>query len=104
MLMRVIINPKRIPDHKEKLYLRRLFRVSLSGKCFKGNYGKRKIAASQTYVRKNREATERITTENGVLLRINRSIQVEGAFGVLLASGANRPKTSGNFSQFQSEK
>lgn len=52
-------------------------------KCFKGSYENRKIGVSQVYARQNREATERITTEEGILLRMNRSIQVEGAFGVL---------------------
>ena len=52
-------------------------------KCFNGSYNNRKIVISQTYARQNREATERITTEEGILLRMNRSIQVEGAFGVL---------------------
>ena len=33
--------------------------------------------------RQKAEATERITTDEGNLLRQNRSIQVEGAFGVL---------------------
>lgn len=52
-------------------------------KCFKGNYENRKVSVSRTYARQNREATERITTEEGNLLRTNRTIQVEGAFGVL---------------------
>ena len=34
-------------------------------------------------MRLKREATERINTEKGIILRQNRSIQVEGAFGVL---------------------
>ena len=34
-------------------------------------------------VRQKTEATDRITTKEGILLRTNRSIQVEGAFGVL---------------------
>ena len=38
---------------------------------------------SQTMRRLKREATERINTERGSILRQNRSIQVEGAFGVL---------------------
>lgn len=59
-------------------------------KCFKGKYENREIAVSQTYIRQNREATERITTENGILLRINRSIQVEGAFGVIKQNFAFR--------------
>ena len=33
--------------------------------------------------RQKAEATKRITTEEGILLRMNRSIQVEGAFGVI---------------------
>ena len=33
--------------------------------------------------RQKSEATERITTDEGNILRQNRSIQVEGAFGVL---------------------
>lgn len=51
--------------------------------CFKGQYENRKISLSQTMVRQKREATERITTDEGIVLRMNRSIQVEGAFGVL---------------------
>ena len=38
---------------------------------------------SQTMARQKREAAERIMTKEGILLRMNRSIQVEGAFGVL---------------------
>ena len=38
---------------------------------------------SQTMRRLKREASERINTERGMILRQNRSIQVEGAFGVL---------------------
>lgn len=52
-------------------------------KCFKGTYENRKISLSQTMARQKREATERIRTDEGILLRINRSIQVEGAFGVI---------------------
>ena len=33
--------------------------------------------------RQKREAAERIATDEGIVLRMNRSIQVEGAFGVL---------------------
>lgn len=52
-------------------------------KCFKGKYENRKITISQNFIRQKREATERITTEEGIQLRVNRSIQVEGAFGVI---------------------
>lgn len=51
--------------------------------CFKGRYENRKISLSQTMARQKREAVERITTDEGIILRMNRSIQVEGAFGVL---------------------
>lgn len=33
--------------------------------------------------RQKKEATERITTNEGIILRMNRTIQVEGAFGVI---------------------
>lgn len=52
-------------------------------KCYKGKYNNRKIGFSKTMVRQKAEATERIKTREGILLRMNRSIQVEGAFGVL---------------------
>ncbi len=52
-------------------------------KCFKGAYENRKVKISHTFARQKREATNRITTDYGIQLRINRSIQVEGAFGVL---------------------
>lgn len=52
-------------------------------KCFKGKYENRKISVSQNFARQKREATERINTPEGIQLRVNRSIQVEGAFGVI---------------------
>lgn len=52
-------------------------------KCYKGKYENRKISFSKTMARQKAEATERITTEDGITLRQNRSIQVEGAFGVI---------------------
>ena len=52
-------------------------------KCFKGKYENRKISLSQTFARQKREASERINTPEGIQLRVNRSIQVEGAFGVI---------------------
>ena len=45
--------------------------------------GNRKMRLSKTFLRQRRESMERITSPTGVLLRINRSIQVEGAFGVI---------------------
>jgi hypothetical protein len=43
----------------------------------------KRLYVSKTFLRQRAEAQERITSEQGVLLRMNRSIQVEGAFGVL---------------------
>ena len=37
--------------------------------------------------RQKAEATERITTDEGKILRMNRSIQVEGAFGIIKQDG-----------------
>ena len=52
-------------------------------KCYKGKYENRKVSFSKTMARQKAEATERITADEGNILRQNRSIQVEGAFGVL---------------------
>ena len=41
------------------------------------------LHVSKNFLRQREEMESRITGEEGVLLRINRSIQVEGAFGVL---------------------
>lgn len=70
-------------------------------KCTKAK-GNRKIQVSKVFV-KNREISyKNITTEFGIKLRINRSIQVEGAFGILksdyefnrfLTRGKNSVKT-----------
>jgi hypothetical protein len=43
----------------------------------------KRFHVSKTFIRQRSEAEARITSEEGILLRINRSIQVEGAFGVL---------------------
>lgn len=45
--------------------------------------GNRKLQLSKEFLRQRKQSHQRITTELGTLLRINRSIQVEGAFGVL---------------------
>ncbi len=52
-------------------------------KSFKGKYENRKIAFSPIMARQKQKATERIKTDEGILLRMNRSMQVEGAFGVI---------------------
>lgn len=43
----------------------------------------RRIRVSHKLNAQNKKATELITSEQGILLRMNRSIQVEGAFGVI---------------------
>ena len=43
----------------------------------------KRLYVSKTFLRQREEAEARITSEEGILLRVNRSIQVEGAFGVL---------------------
>ena len=45
--------------------------------------GDREIRTSQKLNEQNRKAYELITSEEGIKLRMNRSIQVEGAFGVI---------------------
>ncbi|MGE4273340.1 MAG: IS1182 family transposase [Desulfitobacterium sp.] len=52
----------------------------------------RKMQVSKTFVEKRQISYENITSEEGILLRVNRSIQVEGAFGVL--------KNDYNFNRF----
>ena len=56
--------------------------------CIKGNNCKTPIEerskvlqVSKTFVQKRREDLERILSDEGILLRINRSIQAEGSFG-----------------------
>ncbi|MFL0248776.1 IS1182 family transposase [Candidatus Clostridium stratigraminis] len=51
-------------------------------RCTKAQ-GNRKMQVSKTFVEKRRISLENITSPEGVILRVNRSIQVEGAFGVL---------------------
>lgn len=51
--------------------------------CFKGRYENRKIRISQTMARQKEKAERLISSNEGIILRMNRSIQVEGAFGVL---------------------
>ena len=50
--------------------------------CHTSQYDRR-IRVSHKLNEQNRKATERITSDEGILLRMNRSIQVEGAFGVI---------------------
>jgi len=64
-------------------------------KCTKAK-GNRKMQVSKTFVEKREVSYKNITTEKGTQLRMNRSIQVEGAFGVLKSDyGFNRFLTRG---------
>ena len=45
--------------------------------------GNRKMQVSKNFVAQREESLKRITSEKGILLRMNRSIQSEGAFGVI---------------------
>lgn len=70
-------------------------------KCTRAK-GNRKMQVSKKFLEKRMISYENIMSEEGVLLRVNRSIQVEGAFGVLkndynfkrfLTRGKNSVKT-----------
>jgi len=52
----------------------------------------KRLYVSKTFLRQRDDAKSRITSDEGIVLRMNRSIQVEGAFGVL--------KADMNFRQF----
>lgn len=43
----------------------------------------RQLHVSKNFIEKRQNSLDNITTENGILLRMNRSIQVEGALGVI---------------------
>ncbi len=60
-------------------------------KCTKAA-GNRRLQVSKTFVEKRDISYQNIMSEQGILLRVNRSIQVEGAFGVL--------KNDYNFTRF----
>ena len=45
--------------------------------------GNRKMQVSKRFVQQRAASLERITSEKGILLRMNRSIRSEGAFGVI---------------------
>jgi len=62
--------------HKEKCIKKGSSKVPLEERS-------KNLHVSKNFLRQREEMEARITSEEGVLLRINRSIQVEGAFGVL---------------------
>ena len=51
-------------------------------KCTRARKNK-KLYVSKSFIEKRQESYENILSEKGILYRMNRSIQVEGAFGVL---------------------
>ena len=51
-------------------------------KCTKAK-GNRKMEVSKAFVEMRAESLENVNSEHGKLLRVNRSIQVEGAFGII---------------------
>ncbi len=63
---------------------------SYKSKCIKGNNSKipleertKKFETSKKFNRQRKETLERIITDEGCLLRMNRSIQAEGSFAVI---------------------
>ena len=58
-------------------------------KCTKSK-GNRKMQVSKKFIEQRKESLSRITSEKGILLRMNRSIQSEGAFGVIKQNYAFR--------------
>ena len=51
------------------------------GKCYKGKHNKQ-IQVSPLFDAYREESERNISSEEGVLLRVNRSIQAEGVFGI----------------------
>lgn len=51
--------------------------------CHKSKYEQRTIKVSQRFKGQREQSLKNISTPLGILLRMNRSIQVEGAFGVI---------------------
>lgn len=52
-------------------------------KCHKSKNGYRTVRVNQVLMEHRPQVLEKLTSEEGALLRMNRSIQVEGVFGVL---------------------
>ena len=55
---------------------------SVKSKCTKAK-GNRRMDTSKIFIDKRSKSLNNITTPKGIMLRMNRSIQVEGAFGAL---------------------
>jgi len=52
-------------------------------KCYQSKKEYREVRVSFKFYEKRKQSLENITTDKGIELRMNRSIQVEGAFGVI---------------------
>ena len=55
---------------------------NLKMKCTKSKYNK-KLHVPQLFIELRKKSYENITENLGIYLRMNRSIQVEGAFGII---------------------
>lgn len=58
------------------------------GKCLRKDQctrarGNKRLYVSKKFIEKRQKSYENITSERGILYRMNRSIQAKGAFGVL---------------------
>ena len=54
-----------------------------AGKCHKSKRGFRELKVSPEFLRQRKKSLENIISKEGTKLRVNRSIQVEGVFGIL---------------------
>lgn len=54
----------------------------LKDKCTKAN-GNKQIYFSKTFDKLRKKSINNLNSEKGIIYRVNRSIQVEGAFGVI---------------------
>ncbi len=55
----------------------------LKDECYSSKREYKEIKVSLRFLEQRKRSTENITSEQGIKLRVNRSIQVEGAFGVI---------------------
>jgi len=83
-----VYSEKQKPEDKYKKDIRHYRTESCEGcphkgKCYKAKSEYREIKISLNFLEKRKQSLENITSEIGIKLRVNRSIQVEGAFGVI---------------------
>ncbi len=60
----------------------KLQRMLLQDKCTREK-GNKRLYVSKNFITHRQKSYENIMSETGIIYRMNRSIQVEGAFGVL---------------------